>query len=102
MSKIWGDKDGEGPPELGGNIGNFSVRLHAKRFLQEGRYVFNVFADDRSRVRVDGKEIISAWKVGSFQQNGSILLQQGWHNIEVDYMNDNFNAYIKLNWKKIP
>ena len=101
LSKEWGEKDGGGPPELGRVVGNFSARFHARRALEEGTYIFKIFADDRSRLKIDGNEIHNAWHPGSFEQMATYKSTGGVHDIQIDYMNDSFVAYLKVEWKKL-
>jgi PA14 domain len=101
LFKDWGANDKDGPTELGGMTGNFSARFRSKRKLELGTYLFKILADDRSRLKINGKEIISAWRTGSFEQTAAYSSNGGWVDIEIEYMNDSFNAYLKLDWRKI-
>jgi len=94
------------PPELQGELDNFSIRFFAKRDLARGQYLFTVTADDRSRVKVNDndkeKEIISAWYQGSFTQPPAKFQSSGGvYDIVVDYKNDIGAAEILLDWKQI-
>ncbi|MDB9311617.1 PA14 domain-containing protein [Spirulina sp. CS-785/01] len=92
LSKYWG----HGGPK--GLTDNYSMRLSAKRYLEPGKYLIKVGADDRSRVRIDGQELISAWFNGSFGQQAYFESQGGYHDIEVDYKEDFLSAGISLDW----
>lgn len=81
----WG---GAGPPALGGQSTNFSVRWSGAISLSAGSYVFATTADGGTRVFVDGAEIINDWSgqtIGSPYCAPPISLTGGRHRIVVDY-----------------
>lgn len=65
----------------------FAIRYTGTfRVDQEGDYGFRLVSDDGSRLFIDGKKIIDDDGVHPPQsQSGSVYLQSGLHQIEVDY-----------------
>ena len=66
-----------------------------------GRYLFSITSDDGYRLRVDGREIASAWRVRAAETNyTSIGLHEGQtYHIELDYFDNGGDAVAKLAWR---
>ena len=93
----WG---GAGPPALGGQSTNFSVRWTGAINLSAGTYVFATTADGGSLVTIDGAQVVYKW--GS-QTTGSpvcsppiTFLTSGLHQLVVEYFETTGSPSIKL------
>ena len=65
-----------------------------------GRYVFNMVADDGVRLRINGVEIIDSWTVQpEIELSGAIDLTAGTFPIEVEFFSDRMTARIALAWE---
>lgn len=85
----------------GGPLGmtdNFSARLTGKRYFEPGQHLITAGADDRIRVRIDGKEIITAWAFGAPGKQVYFDSPGGYHTIEIDYKEDAVSAVVSLDW----
>lgn len=80
----------------------FSARFTTDAtFPTAGVYRFSIFADDSVRVSIDFQAVIDTF---DRPQPGSLLsadvnLTAGVHHIQVDYRENTFTAYVKLNWQ---
>ena len=65
-----------------------------------GRYVFNIVADDGVRLRINGVEVIDSWSVQpEIELSGAIDLTAGTFPIEVEFFSDRMTARIALAWE---
>ncbi|CAM3981063.1 PA14 domain-containing protein [Mesobacillus zeae] len=77
---------------------NFSARFYRKWEVDKtGVYSINIWADDKTRVYIDGKMVVDSWKYipGSYRKI-TLPVIKGAHEIRVDYGEAIYNARIKL------
>lgn len=92
----WGD----GPAWKGGPSDAFSVRWAGYLLVPKtGHYSFTLASDDGARLFIDGTQIISNWKVNAGTARSNFIeLQEGYHQIDVEYFEDTWQASIALSW----
>lgn len=90
-------------PTTGLTSDGFSVRWTRTLSFEEGRYRFNMIADDGARLYVDGDLVINEWRDGSRRQfTAERNLSGGNHSLRVEYYERTGEAIIQLWWEKIP
>ena len=90
---------GFGSPDSTVPVENFSARFVKDEFFQAGEYEFSVIADDGVRVLIDGNLLINGWvdqPATTYKQN--IDLNEGFHEIKVEYYENTQNAVVILDW----
>ncbi len=93
---------GGGSPAPGTvNADNFSVRWEATVSLSAGTWRFTTTTDDGVRLWVDGNQIINQWKTQPpTTYSADIYLNDGNHNIKMEYFEGAETATAKLAWTK--
>ena len=78
--------------------GGYSVRLNGcLEILKESRIEFVLGSDDGSKLIIDGREVISMWKVQGFTvENKTVVLKTGTHLIQVDYFQGDGSSSLNL------
>ena len=90
----------DGAPAAGLTKEQFSVRWSGTWRLVEGGYRFYAHADDGVRLWVDGTLLIDAWRdQGAQLVQGDLYLDEGTHDIQVDYYEATGKAQIRVWWE---
>ncbi|MEH7356564.1 PA14 domain-containing protein, partial [Neobacillus drentensis] len=79
----------------------FSAKFIKKAFYNSGLYQINVSADDGVRVYVDGQKIIDSWKDGINTSYSNFWLEQGNHEIVVEYYDLSSSAKLNVDMTEI-
>ncbi|MEZ4461813.1 MAG: family 43 glycosylhydrolase [bacterium] len=96
IDHVWGDQSpaAEVPADF------FSARWSGEIFAPEsGTYAFWASTDDGMRIWIDGASVIDAW-VWQFptRYESTVQLTQGWHTIQVEYMERDLTAEARVGW----
>jgi beta-glucosidase len=81
----------------------FAVRWSGVLCSKEtAEYVFNLGADDGSRMYIDDKLVIDDWKNGAYRGNSySMVLEAGVkHNIRIEYYQEGGAAYVDFSYEE--
>jgi len=93
---------GSGAPAPGIPADNFSTRWTQTLALEAGAYRFNARVDDGLRLWVDGVMLIDEWHEGGHDvYSGHILLDNGPHDVRIEYLERGGNAFIRVWWERI-
>ncbi len=89
-----------GSPSSSVSVDNFSARWTSKiNAPTDGNYTFYTRSDDGIRVWIDGKPIIDDWTQHAFKQDqGTIALSSGQHDLKVEYYEAGGEAGVSLEW----
>lgn len=92
-----------GGPEEIGRTDNFSARFTADCYFEEGNYEFQTKFDDAIRVYFDGVNFIQSWTDNNREKiiNRERSIEEGNHEVKVEYYDAIGNAKIKVDWIKI-
>jgi hypothetical protein len=98
--KLGGDYSGRSP--AAGVPSNHFACVAATRVRTEaGPLIFSTISDDGIRVFVDGREVISRWNHhGPTPDEVSVPLEEGVHEIRVEYCQEGGAAILRLDWHK--
>ena len=79
---------------------HFSARWTGKVTAPtDGNYTFYTHSDDGIRVWIDGKPVIDDWTAhASKQDQGTIALSSGQHDLKVEYYEEGGEASVSLEW----
>jgi glucose/arabinose dehydrogenase len=92
-----------GAPAAGVNKDMFSVRWDGWHVFESGRYTFTIRTSGGVRLWVDGQLQIDAWHdQNGAQQQASLALAGGAHNVRVEYFDLTGRAAIQLLWAPSP
>lgn len=96
---------GNGSPQPGINVDNFSARFGTDPFFNQGTYRFWALADDQVKVWVDYNRVplIDTFTNASVAKivSADIQMAQGVHHIQVDYAEQSGNAYVFVTWANL-
>jgi hypothetical protein len=93
---------GAGAVEHGLPADNFSARWTQTLMLEAGAYRFNARVDDGLRMWVDGVMIIDEWHEGGHDvYSGHILLDNGPHDVRIEYLERAGDAFVRVWWERI-
>lgn len=91
------------------NYNDFNPMLPAEHFSAKwngfliapvgGQYSFNVEVDDGVRVWIDGKVLFDEWRIQSSQFSKTAYLNQGKHDLRIEYYQYNGGSHLKLYWQ---
>jgi parallel beta-helix repeat protein len=97
---LGGDFTGKSPgPGLPNH--HFACVAKTKFKTEGGRYIFSTLSDDGIRLFVDGKELISRWNHhGPTADEAAITLNEGVHDIRVEYCQESGAAVLQVNWRR--
>lgn len=70
-------------------------------FAEDAEYVFRITNDDRARVYIDDEILIDSWDKARNDYQITKYLENGLHNLRVEYVEKTKNAKIKFDWGKI-
>ncbi|MBP3039848.1 glucosaminidase domain-containing protein, partial [Bacillaceae bacterium Marseille-Q3522] len=91
-------------PSYSGHIpaDHFSARFSKKAFCEAGTYVFDSRADDGVRVKIDNQIVLDFWQ-GNYGKvdKKSVYINEGIHEIVVEYYEITANAYLNVNYEKV-
>lgn len=92
--------DSGGIPVAGVPADNFSVIFTSSQTFQSGTYRFNVLADDRARVLIDGTEILgeSAFPVPGMEASVGVMIPGGTRTVQVYLVDFTALARIRVTW----
>lgn len=92
--------DSVGTPVAGVPADNFSVIFTSTQSFQSGTYRFNVLADDRARVVIDGVEVLgeSAFAVPGTEATVGVMIPGGTHTMQVYLIDFTALARIRITW----
>lgn len=98
---LGGDWSNRSPSE-GVPADHFALVATTRVTVPPGRYLFSSLSDDGIRVYVDERIVINRWDHhGATADNVAVSLDQGPHNIRVEYCQEDGGAVLKLDWKKV-
>jgi len=93
---------GTGAVQNGLPADDFSTRWTQTVVLEAGAYRFNARVDDGLRLWVDGVMIIDEWHEGGHDvYSGHILLDNGPHDVRIEYLERAGDAFIRVWWERI-
>jgi len=88
---------GQGAPVEGLPSDAFSVRWTGSLWLPAGRYRYHLVADDVARLLIDGQLVVGPQQMRSgLQQTADVLLGEGTHTFQVEYVELTGPASIRL------
>ena len=94
---------GYGSPLPGMTNDTFSIIWEGNFNFDTANYTFTANMDDGMRVYVDGKLIIDSWQDQSaYDHNVTVAMSQGYHDIKVEYYENQYHAVAKFYWAKTP
>ncbi|MEM7127458.1 MAG: PA14 domain-containing protein [Chloroflexota bacterium] len=80
---------------------NFSARWSRSIYFEAGSYTFQLEVDDGARLLIDGQLLIDSWQDGSRRQlTAQTVLNQGQHQIILEYYERTGNALVHLSWEE--
>ena len=92
---------GSGSPDDRIESDNFSIRWTG--FVNapvDGDYIFFTFSDDGALLTVKGEVVVDDFtNHGARERSGTIFLEEGWHDIQLDYFESGGRAVIKLSFE---
>lgn len=90
--------DAEGAFGMLFDDGPFSGRISGGVHVDEtATYTFTAVAGDSVQVRMDGIPVITAWNTGEVAtESVELVLEKGWHPIELIFSSDAFRAVLEL------
>lgn len=81
---------------------NFSARWTTRSYFEGGLYDFISQADDGIRIYIDSIKILDKWQDQPYVRNDAyVLVPKGYHNVQVDYFDNKFNAINTLRWDSL-
>ncbi len=92
---------GADAPAAGLPADGFSARWTRTLLTDAGPHQVTASADDGVRVWVDGTLLLDAWDGTSGQQAGHIWLQQGLHELRVEYVEQAGLASVQVGWQRL-
>ncbi len=95
---------GLGSPGSALNPDNFSAQWTSPVFFEEGTYRFTLSSDDGARVWLDSHGyIIDSWTQRTMEETDVAIvdLEEGVHDIAVDYFEDGGFAAISFDWQRV-
>jgi hypothetical protein len=91
---------GIGGPGGGVQTDDFWIRIWGTFYFEEGDYTFTASHDDEIYVKLDGKEIIQNYDVGTDQVTRH--LEEGWHRFYISYDEEFGSAHLSFDWSPAP
>ena len=92
---------GLGAPAAGVPVDGFSVRWTQPLPFQAGFYQFTTTTDDGVRLWVDGQLLIDAWRPMRSTRSATVWLDEGWHDVRMEYFERSGWAIAKLSWRQV-
>lgn len=70
------------------------------RINRGGEYLFALNSDDGSRLTIDGNVQVENWNIHGVRRREKLVeLSEGWHNVQVDYFNNNGPTALEVSYK---
>lgn len=70
------------------------------RINRGGEYLFALNSDDGSRLTIDGNVQVENWNIHGVRRREKLVeLSEGWHNIQVDWFNNNGPMALEVTYK---
>ena len=92
---------GGNPPDPSMESEHFQVRWTGDIYAnEEGMYVFNTYSDDGVRLIVDGDTLINAWYESAGNIYADVSLNQGVHELVLEYYENGGAADVSLYWSR--
>lgn len=93
---------GLGSPSSAVNPDRFSAQWTSPVYFEAGTYRFSLTSDDGARVWLDNDYIIDSWEFRPASTDFAIVdLDEGVHQIAIDYFEDGGQAEISFDWQRI-
>ena len=92
---------GWGSPGQGVPSNYFSARWTGSLDLSGGTYRFTTYTDDGLRLWVDGRLLLSSWRPMRGERAVTIRLDEGTHNIAMEYYERTGIALARLTWRQV-
>jgi len=80
---------------------NFSARWTQPLYFQGGTYRFTTYTDDGVRLWVDGRLVIDSWRPMRGYRSVTAQLNQGTHDVKMEYYERTGVALARLTWQRI-
>ena len=77
---------------------HFSARWSGTWHFETGEYTFFVHADDGIRLWLDDSLLLDDWSPGIYDRTIERLVEEGWHDLKVEYFEQTGEAAIRLFW----
>jgi hypothetical protein len=92
---------GGGSPGGGLPVDGFSARWTRFLAFDEGRYRFDIVADDGVRLWVDGKLVVDEWHDSVPETySAEVQLSKGSHALQIEYYENLGGALIQVKWRR--
>ena len=92
---------GSNPPDPSMESEHFQVRWTGDIYAnEEGSYQFRTYSDDGARLIVDGDTLIDAWYEGAGNAYADVSLNQGAHELVLEYYENGGGANVSLYWSR--
>lgn len=88
---------GEEGPGSGCPSNHFSARFSRRIDFPGGDYTFSLGNDDGARLKIDGETVIDSWETLG-QAEATYHLSGGYHELEIEYHEDEGAAYLTALW----
>jgi len=90
----------QGAPDPSMEAEYFQVRWTGDVYAnEEGSYQFQTWSDDGVRLMVNGDTLIDQWfEFGGANFYADVTLEQGYHEVVLEYYENAGGAYVSLNW----
>lgn len=93
---------GLGSPSSAVNPDSFSARWTSPVYFEAGTYRFTLTSDDGARVWLDDDYLIYSWSQRrATTDEVTVFLEEGVHDVAVDYFEDGGFALISFGWQRI-
>jgi len=90
---------GNGAPSGGMGGNRFSIRWEGKIMVPApDTYTFYLFLDDGGRMWIDGVQLIDEWHTQTTEHSGQITLEEGLHDVRIEYYENTGGAQCKFRW----
>lgn len=93
----WGlESPGDGVPR-----DYFSARWTQPLYFRAGTYRFTTYTDDGVRLWIDGKLLINSWRAMRGYRGAVVKLDEGVHEVRVEYFERTGAALARLTWQRL-
>ena len=97
LNHSWGlGSPGEGVPR-----DYFSARWTQPLYFYTGAYRFTTYTDDGVRLRIDGQLVIDAWRPMRGYRVAVVMLDEGVHDVQMEYFEQTGAALARLTWQRV-
>jgi hypothetical protein len=88
-------------PAAGLPADDFSARWTQPLYFTSGNYLFTTVTDDGVRLWIDGRLLIDAWRPMRGARSAAVSLEQGTHEVRMEYFERGGAATARLTWQRI-